>query len=113
MKNQYSWQDFLCLYFGAWAFLTPWVISHPAHAAVIASYVVAGFMICIFAVTGLVIFRPWPEYVNIVLGVWLFASPWLLRFVSDGSLRWAALSIGALVIICSGFALSDKRSKRA
>ena len=113
MKNQYSWQDFVSLYLGAWAFLTPWVIGHPAGADVIASYVIAGFMISIFAITGLVVFRGWPECANIVLGAWLVVSPWLLGFARVDSLRWSALSIGALVMICSGSALSGKRSRRA
>lgn len=113
MKNQYSWKDFVSLYLGAWTFLTPWLIGHPAGAAVIASYVIAGLMISFFAIAGLVVFRPWPECVNIVLGIWLLVSPWLLRFANVSSLRGSALSIGALVIICSGFAVSDKRSKRA
>jgi hypothetical protein len=113
MKKQYSWQDFVSLYLGAWTFLTPWVIGHPAGAAVIASYVIAGFMISFFAITGLVVFRPWPEYINIVLGVWLLVSPWLLRFASVRSLKASSLLIGALVIICSGFAVSEKRAKEA
>ena len=29
MKNQYNWLDFVSLYLGAWAFLTPWLIGHP------------------------------------------------------------------------------------
>jgi VIT1/CCC1 family predicted Fe2+/Mn2+ transporter len=113
MKNQYIWQDFVSLYLGAWAFLTPWVIGHPAGAAVIASYVIAGFMICIFAIIGLVVFGPWPEWVNIVLGAWMLVSPWLLGFASARSLMWSALLIGAMVMICSGLALSEKRSKQA
>jgi predicted signal transduction protein with EAL and GGDEF domain len=113
MKNQYSWQDFVSLYLGAWTFLTPWIVGHPAGAAVIASYVIAGCMISFFAITGLVVFQPWPECINIVLGIWLLVSPWLLRFASVGSLRWSALVIGALVIICSGFAVSEKRARQA
>jgi hypothetical protein len=113
MKNQYSWQDFVSLYLGAWAFLTPWVIKHPAGADVMASYVIAGFMISFFAITGLLVFHTWPEYVNVVLGAWVLVSPWLLGFARVGSLRGSAVLIGALVIICSGFALKEKRSKQA
>jgi SPW repeat len=113
MKNQYSWQDFVSLYLGAWAFLTPWVIKHPAGADVIASYVIAGFMISFFAITGLLVYRPWPERANVVLGGWLLVSPWLLGFARVDSLRQSAVVIGALVIVCSGLALKEKRSKRA
>ena len=113
MKNQYSWLDFVSLYLGAWAFLTPWLIGHPVGAPVIASYIVSGFIISFIAITGLVVFRPWPECVNIVVGAWLLVSPWVLRFASVGSLRSSALSIGALVIICSALALNAKRSERA
>jgi hypothetical protein len=112
MKNQYSWQDFVSLYLGAWAFLTPWVIRHPAGMGVMASYVIAGFMISFFAITGLLVFRTWPEWVNLGLGAWLLFSPWLLGFAGVGSLRGSAVLIGALVVICSGFALKEKRARQ-
>ena len=113
MKKQYSWQDFVSLYLGAWAFLTPWLIGHPVGSAVIASYVISGVLISIFAITGLVVFRPWPECANIVLGAWMIVSPWVLGVRAIGSLTENALLIGTLVIICSGLALRYKRSKAA
>ena len=112
MKNQYSWQGFLSLYLGAWAFLTPRVMGRPAAVAVVASYVTVGVLVSFFAIVGLVVFRPWPECVNIVLGVGLMASPWLLGFGPLGSLTRSALLIGTLVIICSAWSLSEKQSQK-
>jgi SPW repeat len=113
MENRYSWQDFLSLYLGAWAFLTPRVIGRPAAVAVIASYIIVSVLISFFAIVGLVVFRPWPECVNIVLGGGLMASPWLLGFEAIGSLMRSALLIGTLVIICSAWSLSEKQSREA
>jgi hypothetical protein len=94
MKKQSGRQDVVSLILGIWAFLTPWVFGRHPHVAV-ANYVIVGILITFFAGAALVAFRPWEEGINLVLGVWLLISPWLLGFRVIPSLTLSAVVIGA------------------
>nr|WP_281166742.1 SPW repeat protein [Thermus igniterrae] len=39
----------------------------------------------------------WEEWLNVLLGVWLILSPWLLGFSGVGNAMWNALIVGVLV----------------
>jgi formate hydrogenlyase subunit 4 len=110
MKNGFIGQDFVNVFLGIWAFLTPWVIGHHGGAAVVANYVIVGILITLFASAAIVAFRPWQEAINIVLGAWLLVSPWLVGFKAIPSLMWSAVVIGVLVMLCSAIGLIERRS---
>ena len=43
--------------------------------------------------------QPWEEWLNLIAGIWLFISPWVLRYSQDSHALWNALIVGALVFI--------------
>jgi SPW repeat len=90
MKKGFIGQDFVNVFLGIWAFLTPWVIGHRAGATVVINYVIVGILITLFAGAAIVAFRPREEGINIVLGAWLLISPWLVIFMAIPSLMWSA-----------------------
>jgi hypothetical protein len=104
-------QDLVNLFLGIWAVITPWLIGNHPAAGVVADYGITGILIAFFACAGLIAFRPWQEGINIVLGAWLLVSPWILGFTANSSLRWSAVLIGVLVIICSALSLLRKQSQ--
>lgn len=50
----------------------------------------------------------WEEWVNVVLGVWLILSPWILGFSGMTNAMWNAVIVGLLVGV---LALSVTREK--
>lgn len=50
----------------------------------------------------------WEEWVNVVLGVWLILSPWILGFSGMTGAMWNAVIVGLLVGV---LALSVTREK--
>ncbi|KKT89080.1 MAG: hypothetical protein UX26_C0024G0003 [Parcubacteria group bacterium GW2011_GWC1_45_9] len=52
----------------------------------------------------------WFQWAIVVLGVWLFISPWVLGYASINLMLWNNLIIGGLVII---FALWNSTSPEA
>jgi len=112
MKKQH-WQDWVNLLLGIGVLFSPWTIGHDADGAVRSSYSIVGVAVTIFAIDALIPFRPWEdEWVNLVLGAWLLVSPWLLGFSAVTALRWNAVLIGALIIVCAGWALSEEQRGR-
>ena len=111
MKKQ-RWQDWVSLLLGIGVLLSPWAMGHEVNVAVRSSYSIVGIAVTIFAIVALTAFRPWEEWVNLVLGAWLLVSPWLLGFSAVTALMWNAVLIGALIIVCAGWALSEEQSGR-
>jgi SPW repeat len=54
--------------------------------------------------------RHWEDWINLILGIWLFASPWVLRFAStDITANQNAFLIGILLVVANAVMLSAFR----
>jgi hypothetical protein len=42
-----------------------------------------------------------PHWINLIFGIWVFISPWVLGYAALSAIAWAAWIIGALVVILS------------
>ncbi len=42
---------------------------------------------------------PWPAWLNVIVGAWVFLSPFLLGFSSSGTALWNNLIAGALLAV--------------
>lgn len=114
MKTQ-RWQDWVMLIFGVWLFFTPfWMFGYASAASVAATNAyILGILVALFAIIALAAARPWEEWVELVLGIWLVISPFVLGFYSvESGAAWNAVILGALVIIDSIWALSIARASR-
>jgi hypothetical protein len=112
------WQDWANLLLGLWVIVLPRatvnVMASPENPAgvtdaVMWSYFIIGIAVATLAVVALFAPAQWPEWTNVVLGVWLLLSPWLLGFSASFSLLWTAVLNGLLVITFAGWALTDER----
>src|SRR5690349_21788181 len=51
--------------------------------------------------------KRWQDWVNLVLGAWTLASPWVLGFADGQSVAaWSAWVLGAAIIVFAGIAVS-------
>jgi predicted membrane protein len=66
---------------------------------------VVAIVIAILSIAALARAEPWEEWVNILAGIWLFISPWVLKFSATRPALWNALIVGALVIIFAAWDL--------
>jgi hypothetical protein len=105
------WQDWVNLVLGLWILLSPWALQFATAEHAWNAYVV-GAGIAILAAAALIVFQPWEEWVNLALGAWLLASPWLLGFSTATIAMWNAVIIGALVVVFAGWALAQMQGQR-
>lgn len=49
----------------------------------------------------------WQDGINLLLGVWLFLSPWLLGFADISAALWNALVFGALIVALAALAIVE------
>ena len=107
------WQDWANLVLAIWLFFSPWILSfampNGAGGAAAASHAswnswILGIIIFIVAASALFRLQVWEEWVNALLGIWLFIAPWVLGFTNVVQASWDHWIVGALIVI---FALWD------
>jgi hypothetical protein len=99
------WQDQLILLLGL--FITPRVFSYPIPSPQAWNAYVAGAVSAILAAFELYKTYFWAVAVNLLLGIWVAISPWVLSVASQRELMWNELIVGIAVIV---LALWEMRS---
>jgi hypothetical protein len=120
------WQDWANLVLAIWLFISPWVINFGASAVATTGAAagtavtpaasnaawnawVLGVIIFLVAISAIGRLRAWQEWVNLLLGIWLFVAPWALGFTQLGGAAWDHWIVGVLVFL---LAASDLQSVR-
>jgi hypothetical protein len=96
------WHDRLILVLGIWLFFAPFALGVPSlsHPAVVSAYVCAVFLIG-SAAEAPAIPDAIEEWVALVAGASLAATPWLLDYAGETALTWNAVTVGALACSCA------------
>lgn len=71
--------DVYQLVFAAFLFASPWLFAFSAATSGTDDWISA-VLVGASSFAALVIFREWEEWINLVLGLWILASPWVLNF---------------------------------
>jgi hypothetical protein len=97
MKSM-RWQDGINAVLGLWMFASPAILRFalPGNPAMRAAWVL-GLAIVVFAAIAMYIPKAWEEALNILLGVCLLASPWVLGYTDQGAPTRSAVVVGILV----------------
>jgi len=54
-------------------------------------------VVFVLSVASLAQFRKWEEWINVLLGIWLILSPWILHFTTDSKATTNAIIVGVIV----------------
>lgn len=105
MNRNDQWQDIINLILGIWLFVSPWVLGYSTAGTAAWNAWIIGVVVFVLSATSLAAFRQWEEWINVVLGIWLIVSPWVLTF---STLRNAAANqvivgiiVGLLALWCA------------
>jgi len=108
------WQDWVMLVLGIWFTFSPFMLGYPDPTGIAAiNSHVFGAIVTVLATAALMRPRMWEEWVNLALGLWLIAAPFVLTFGTD---RLAAINhilIGMLITADALWALMDVRAPAA
>ena len=105
MENrENAYIDWINLVLAVILFLSPWIFGFPAGPASV-NAMIAGIVIGVVAIAALVSFGQWEEWVNLILGIWVVISPWVLAFSSTASASWVQVIIGLAVAILAAIEL--------
>jgi len=76
-------------------FASPWLFKFTNGAARV-EFWAEGAAIAAIAIGAIVAYANWEEWANVVLGIWLVVSPWLLGFAHTRAMHFS-IAIGAAV----------------
>lgn len=102
-------QDLFNLVLAGFLFLSPWLLGFAGATMPARNAWIVAVVLALVAVTALMAFAEWEEWVNVVLGLWLMAAPWMLGFTDSFYAFWTHLVLGALTATVSAWAVWDYR----
>ena len=83
------------LVLGCILFISPWLFSFPAGLQSQNAFV-SGIVIVVLSIAALAAFTVWEEWLNLIVGLWLIVSPWILKFQGTTAMR-IDVAIGIIV----------------
>jgi len=110
-KTHRTWEDWLGMLLGVLIVLSPWFSTQASHeTAGDRSYVIlntfaVGMIIMGLAQLEYVALQRWEEVAEIVLGLWLVASPYIFGYSGDGVLVFWHSGLGGLVVLLAALQL--------
>jgi SPW repeat-containing protein len=87
--------DFANLILAAVVFLSPWIFGFAIGPESRNAWII-GIVIAVLSIAALAAFAVWEELLNLVAGLWLIVSPWVLGFQGTTAMR-VHVVIGILV----------------
>lgn len=88
------------LVLGAWLVASPWIFGYQMVSGATWDSVVIGALIFIIGVTRVVsLVAPTLARVNVVLGLWTIASPWIFGYATGEPGMWNSIAVGIVVAV--------------
>jgi len=108
MKER-RWQDWLNLLIGVWLFISPWAIGF-AGTDMTAAWNAWTFGVATVVFSALAVSMPsaWEEVINILIGIWMVISSWVLGVTSRAA-ESNAVIVGLLLILFAAWAMAMNR----
>jgi SPW repeat-containing protein len=102
------WQDWLNLLIGIWLFVSPWVLGFAGSGGADWNAWILGVAIVVFSAIAVSLPQAWEEVINILLGIWMVISSWVIG-VASRTVETNAVIVGLLVILFAAWAMAMNR----
>ena len=101
-----DWQDWCSLLLGIWICLSPVLLQFTDDPVATRNIAGVGFLIIIAEVFTFTALRELEEWINLALGAWLIALPFVLNMTSPAA-RGDSVISGTLVVLLSVYEIWD------
>jgi len=92
------WQDRLIFLIGLWLFVSPMLFGYPSDSSTAINAYAAGLVMAILAAFDLYKTHVWAVVLNILVGLWTAASPWIVG-TDNRSMTISLLASGIATIV--------------
>lgn len=97
--------DAVNLVLGAFLFVSPWIFGFATGTTASWNAWLSGIVVAGLAIAALAAFAEWEEWIELIVGIWVAASPWLVGFTANATAMWLHVAIGAIVAIAAAIHL--------
>ena len=97
--------DTVNLVLGAFLFLSPWIFGFTSETKTSWNAWLSGMVIAGLAIAALAAFAEWEEWVELIVGIWVAISPWVVGFSANATAMWLHVVVGAIVAIAAAVRL--------
>ncbi|HEX7327533.1 MAG TPA: SPW repeat protein [Casimicrobiaceae bacterium] len=109
VTRQQRWQDWINLLLGIWLFISPWVVGFEGtQMAASWNAWILGVAIVVFSAIAVSMPQVWEEIINLLLGIWMVISSWVIGATSR-PVETNAVIVGLLVILFAILAMAMSR----
>ena len=111
MFKSLQWEDWMGVALGAWMLASPWVLGYSDSSAAVINASVLGTILVLEEFLELGAHETAEEWIDLVAGVWLLASPFVLGFGNVMPAAVNAVAIGLFTALFAAFAMSPFHHK--
>ena len=109
VTRRQRWQDWINLLLGIWLFISPWAVGFEGtQRAASWNAWILGVAVVVFSAIAVSMPQVWEEIINLLLGVWLVISSWVIGVTSRAA-ETDAVIVGLLVILFAILAMAMNR----
>lgn len=83
--------------------LSPWLFAH-ANGTAAVDLRACGGAVALLSLAAIVAFANWEEWANLLLGLWLIVSPWVLGFAHTRAMHFS-IGVGAAIAFLAALEL--------
>jgi uncharacterized membrane protein HdeD (DUF308 family) len=103
-KNE-ALTDVVNLVVGVWLFLSPWILGFAPQMEVSWNAWLSGIVVAGLAVAALAAFAEWQEWLNLITGIWVAISPWVVGFSANATATRNHIVVGVIVAVVAAVRL--------
>ncbi|WP_298426570.1 SPW repeat protein [Rhodoblastus sp.] len=92
-------QDYANFVLGALLFISPWALGYSDQLMAMRVAVIGGLIVAILSFAAIIRFAEWEEWVNLLIGIAVFASPYVFGFMHVMHAVAAHYVLGLLIVI--------------
>ena len=96
-----SVQDWINLICGVLLFVSPWILGFTGDMPAARTAWIGGIVIAIMGIAALVQFAPWVDWIALIAGVVVIASPWWLGFAAAHAAVGTCVVLGVIAALAS------------
>lgn len=97
VRDEQRWQDWVNIVLGGWLILAPFIGIGVNHDIAAWNSYVAGAVVAIFTIAALARPQLWEEWLNLIVGLWLIAAPFVLGYTQQTGPMWNQIIVGLLI----------------
>lgn len=105
MVGTARWQDWTSFGIGLWLAVSPWIIGYETDHTATGNAAFVGVALALGAHFEIGLDELWTEWVNLAVGLWLLAAPFLLDFTTGMVATANCITVGCLICWLAASAL--------